>query len=190
MRKGPHEIDQRRIPEIRSPLLFSIVTVVLNDRAGLRNTMNSVERQTFADFEWIVIDGGSTDGTVELIESAECISQWTSEGDSGIYHAMNKGIAQAGGDYLVFLNAGDVFPDDEVLQRTSDLIRHSSDVDIVFGGANLVFPGRKQKYREPRDINRYIRYGLPANHQATYYSRDIIGQNRYDDECSKRWLQV
>ncbi len=161
-------------------MLFSIITVVKNDRTGFRETMESVERQSFTEFEWIVVDGASTDGTVDLIRSAECVSHWSSEVDRGIYHAMNKGIAEANGDYLVFLNAGDAFTNDDVLQLTSNLIRSTNEPDIVFGGAYLMFPQGKHKYRGPRDVKRYIWHGLPAVHQATYYRREIIELNSYD----------
>ena len=90
-------------------MLFSVVTVVRNDCTGFLKTMDSVERQTFTEFEWIVVDGGSTDGTVDWIKSGRRVTSWTSENDSGIYDAMNKGITKSNGEYLVFLNAGDVF---------------------------------------------------------------------------------
>ncbi len=161
-------------------MLFSIVTVVLNDRSGFLKTMNSVKQQTFKAFEWIVVDGGSSDGTIDLIKSADCVSDWISEHDSGIYDAMNKGIAKSSGDYLVFLNAGDSFSDEKVLDRVDGLISINNNVDIVFGGANLIFPGGKSVYREPRNIKRYIWHGVPANHQATYFSKKIIQHNHYD----------
>ncbi len=161
-------------------MLFSIITVVRNDRDGFQVTMESVERQTFTEFEWIVVDGASTDGTVDLIRSAERVSHWISEDDSGTYHAMNKGIAAAKGEYLVFLNAGDAFTNEDVLQLTSNLISSGNEPDIVFGGAYLMFPRGKHKYRGPRDFQRYVRHGLPAIHQATYYRRQTIEPNSYD----------
>ncbi len=89
---------------------LSIITVNLNNKDGLQKTIDSVISQTFKDFEWIVIDGGSTDGSKELIEKySDYISYWVSEPDKGIYNAMNKGIKVAKGDYLEFLNSGDIF---------------------------------------------------------------------------------
>ena len=87
---------------------LSIITVNLNNCIGLQKTFDSLFEQIFKDFEQIVIDGGSTDGSRELIETnVDKISYWVSEKDSGIYNAMNKGIIKATGDYLLFLNSGD-----------------------------------------------------------------------------------
>ena len=86
--------------------LISVITINFNDRVGLERTFESVFNQTFQDFEYIVIDGGSNDGSKELIEqNTEKISYWISEPDKGIYNAMNKGISAAKGDYLLFLNS-------------------------------------------------------------------------------------
>ncbi len=88
---------------------LSIITVNFNNQDGLLETIKSVISQTFTDYEWIVIDGGSTDGSRELIEQyADHFAFWVSEPDSGIYNAMNKGIRAAKGEYLLFLNSGDM----------------------------------------------------------------------------------
>lgn len=81
---------------------YSIITVCLNAKEGLERTLRSIEEQTFNNFEWIVIDGGSTDGTVELIQNYSCIKRLISEPDEGIYDAMNKGIEISSGEYLFF----------------------------------------------------------------------------------------
>ena len=108
---------------------LSIITVNLNNCDGLKKTIDSVVAQTFKDFEWIVIDGGSTDGSKELIEQyAEHFAYWVSEPDKGIYNAMNKGIKVAKGEYLLFLNSGDFLLSDDGLsvvfseERTSDIV--------------------------------------------------------------------
>ena len=86
---------------------LSIITVNLNNRDGLQRTIDSVVSQTFTDYEWIVIDGGSTDGSRELIgQHQDRFAYWCSEPDKGIYNAMNKGIAHAKGEWLQFLNSG------------------------------------------------------------------------------------
>ena len=102
---------------------LSIITINLNNCAGLQKTLDSVFAQTFTDYEYLVIDGGSTDGSAELIKKQEnkfvyCVS----EKDNGIYHAMNKGIRKATGDYLLFLNSGDYLVNDEVLSNCSSPI--------------------------------------------------------------------
>lgn len=95
---------------------LSIITINLNDKVGLQKTIDSVLCQTFTDYEYIVIDGGSTDGSIDLIEGyGNKISYWISEKDSGIYNAMNKGIRKAGGEYCYFLNAGDIFANADAL---------------------------------------------------------------------------
>lgn len=96
---------------------LSIITINYNNRDGLRKTIESVVGQTFRDFEYIVIDGGSNDGSVEVItEYAKHINHWVSEKDNGIYHAMNKGVQAAHGEYCMFLNSGDYLFDKKVLQ--------------------------------------------------------------------------
>ncbi len=93
-------------------MLLSIITINLNNLRGLNNTLESVLAQTSDKFEWIVIDGGSTDGSVELIkENLGRVSYWVSEPDRGLYNAMNKGVDASNGDYLLFLNSGDRLAD-------------------------------------------------------------------------------
>src|SRR5215213_3812369 len=97
---------------------FSIISINLNNAEGLQKTFDSVFNQTFTDFEYIIIDGGSSDGSEEIIkENADKFSYWVSEKDDGIYDAMNKGIAKATGDYLLFLNSGDHLLDSSILQK-------------------------------------------------------------------------
>lgn len=95
----------------------SVITVVRNDVAHLEETILSALRQTYREVEYIIIDGGSTDGTVDIIEKyADRLAYWVSEPDGGIYPAMNKGVAHATGDWINFMNSGDAFADDKVLE--------------------------------------------------------------------------
>lgn len=97
---------------------LSIITVNLNDKTGLEKTIKSVISQSFSDFEFIIIDGESTDGSIDIINQYKSkISYWVSEKDSGIYNAMNKGIRQAKGEYLYFLNSGDALHNENVLHH-------------------------------------------------------------------------
>jgi glycosyltransferase involved in cell wall biosynthesis len=110
---------------------LSIITVNYNDRDGLKKTIESVVSQTFQDYEYIVIDGGSTDGSAEVIKQyADKITYWVSEPDKGIYDAMNKGIRQAKGEYCQFLNSGDYLYSDTVL---TTVFQEKYDEDIVTG---------------------------------------------------------
>ena len=100
------------------PCTFSIVTVSYNCADAIRKTLESVVGQDCADKEYIIIDGGSTDGTADIIrEYEEHLTYWCSEPDGGIYQGMNKGIARAQGQWIIFMNAGDVFADEHVLSR-------------------------------------------------------------------------
>ena len=111
-------------------MTFSIITVNYNNCEGLRRTIESVVGQTFRDFEFIVIDGGSTDGSADVLRQYDDrITYWVSEKDGGIYNAMNKGIACATGNYLNFMNSGDCFYAPDVLLRVSAVVGHASQHD-------------------------------------------------------------
>ena len=95
---------------------FTVITINYNNVEGLRQTILSVVGQTCDDFEYVIIDGGSTDGSVGVIKEYEDkITHWVSEKDGGIYNAMNKGVKVAHGEYLIFMNSGDIFFDNKVL---------------------------------------------------------------------------
>ena len=95
-----------------------IITINYNDAAGLKKTIDSVINQTYTEFEYIIIDGGSSDSSLQIIkENANQINYWVSETDKGIYNAMNKGIEAAKGEYLLFLNSGDYLLDSLVLKK-------------------------------------------------------------------------
>jgi putative colanic acid biosynthesis glycosyltransferase len=165
------------------PALFSIVTVVFNDIGGLKKTLASVQSQSFRDFQQIVVDGKSDDGTAEYLQLLEYPNlEWMSESDLGIYDAMNKGIHLSTGNYVVFLNAGDLFPSTETLARIAKALSVSAltGPDIVFGGASLVLAKGMRFYRAPRKMEDYVWHGLPANHQATYFRRTMLKTTLYD----------
>lgn len=110
---------------------LSIITINLNNAGGLEQTIRSVAAQLFTDFEYIIVDGGSVDGSVSVIEkNNKNIGFWTSEKDTGIYNAMNKGLAVAKGEYIMFLNSGDYFFDEKALEVFSQYL---DGTDIVYG---------------------------------------------------------
>ena len=112
-------------------MTLSIITVNLNNLEGLKRTYDSVVSQTFTDYEWLVIDGGSTDGSREFIEQhQDKFAYWCSEPDKGIYNAMNKGIVRAKGEYLNFMNSGDCFACEETLAGVFGVPRTA---DILYG---------------------------------------------------------
>lgn len=165
---------------MKSPL-FSVVTVVRNDRAGLARTRASLAAQRRRDFEWVVVDGASTDGTVDdLRADREPALRWSSEPDAGIYDAMNKGTRRAAGRYVVYLNAGDELVAGDALARVASVIEAApEEPDVVFAGAALVLPNGVELHWHPLPLG-YVRHGLPANHQATYYRRASIPAAPYD----------
>ena len=114
---------------------------VYNGEEFLEETMESVLKQTFKDFEWIIIDGGSTDGSKELIEQySQYISFGISEPDNGIYNAMNKGIKQSNGEYILFLNSGDWLYDNKVLGR---VVQHKFIEDFIIFDLLLSYPQKE-----------------------------------------------
>ena len=151
--------------------LISVITVNLDDAAGLRATAESVAAQERPPEQWIVVDGGSTDGSIEVIRQFEpLIDCWTSAPDRGVYDAMNRGLRSAGGDYVIFMNAGDRFAAPESLALVAAALRDAPDVDLLFGGTILAFRSGRSWYRPPHPFTR-LRFGLPACHQATAIRR-------------------
>ena len=123
---------------------ISIITVNYNNLEGLQRTFNSVFNQTWKEFEYVVIDGGSTDGSKELIEKYnDKIDYWVSESDNGIYNAMNKGIKKAKGEYLLFLNSGDNLFNHTVLEENHSVIK---EMDLIY--FNLEF--KRNNFSEVR----------------------------------------
>ena len=110
---------------------LSIITINYNNLEGLKKTYESVVCQTWTDYEWIIIDGGSTDGSREFIEEhQDKFAYWCSEPDKGVYNAMNKGIAKAQGEYLNFMNSGDRFYDHQTL---NEVFSSGFQEDILYG---------------------------------------------------------
>ena len=125
---------------------LSIITINYNNKAGLQKTIDSVICQTWKDYEWIIIDGGSTDGSKELIEQyQQYFAYWCSEPDKGVYNAMNKGITKAKGEYLNFMNSGDCFVCDSTLM---DVFFKEISADIVAGPVLLSTGQRLYQYQE------------------------------------------
>jgi glycosyltransferase involved in cell wall biosynthesis len=155
------------------PPLVSIVTVNLNDRAGLARTLASVARQSFTDRELIVVDGGSTDGSVDVIrESGALVTAWTSERDGGVYEAQNKGIARARGAYCLFLNSGDALASDEALAR---LLAGPPEEDIVYGDVLIEHPdGRHEPWTLPDRPTFELMMHRSLPHPATAIRRSVF----------------
>lgn len=160
---------------------ISIITINLNNLRGLQRTMESVASQTSKDYEWIVIDGGSTDGSKELIEqNVEHITYWESESDRGIYHAMNKGIEKAKGDYLQFLNSGDSLAGVDIVES---FVSKQSNADIIYGNAIYTSVDGKEvrRFIAPDTLRLSYFWSHALNHQATFFHRRCFERFRYNE---------
>lgn len=164
----------------RSPLV-SVITVVFNNSDYIEKTILSVLNQTFRDKEYIIIDGASTDGTLEIIEKFDQkIDFWQSQADKGIYDAMNKGLSLAKGTYVLFLNSGDLFSDDYVLENVFS--KAEQDADIYYGETNLV-NGSGEILGTRSDLStrklplkltwKDMKYGMVVSHQSIFVRRSI-----------------
>lgn len=151
---------------------LSIITVTRNNLAGLRRTAESVAAQVWRDFEWIVIDGASTDGTKEFLQQLSPQPDWwKSEPDCGVYDAMNKGIAIAQGEYLLFLNAGDSLCNANTLQ---ECFHNFPKGDIVYGDAFFIFPKKKTQMIHPDRLDLYYFRRHSLCHQATFIRTSLL----------------
>jgi putative colanic acid biosynthesis glycosyltransferase len=161
--------------------LVSLITANLNDAAGLSATAESVARQTYQSHEWLVVDGGSTDGSRDVLRRFErLIDDWSSEPDQGVYDAMNRGLRRARGQYVMFLNAGDRLADASALERIVQALLERPGIDLLFGGTILDLPTGQQIYRAPHAPQPRLRFGLPAYHQATVARRAMHLDTPFD----------
>ncbi len=155
---------------------ISIITVVLNDVEHIEQTIQSVINQDFESIEYIVIDGQSTDGTMEIIkEYSEHIDILISEKDRGLYDAMNKGLAFATGEYILFLNSGDRLFDNQTISK---IFASSSSADVYYGDAQIIAPDDTprglRRLRPPRQLTwKSLRRGMLVSHQAFVARRSI-----------------
>jgi glycosyltransferase involved in cell wall biosynthesis len=158
---------------------LSIITVNLNNLGGLQSTLSSVWQQRWQDFEIIVIDGGSTDGSVDYIKEFEDkITYWVSEPDAGIYDAMNKGIEKARGEYLYFLNSGDALYSEDILNQ---IFSHSIIEDILYGNTQYVTNGiPNSKFIAPNALSAEVLLDHTLNHQSVFFNRRLFENNRYN----------
>jgi len=166
---------------------LSIITINYNNASGLRKTIVSVLKQTSHDFEFIVVDGASTDGSVELIQSFDFCNlhsfQWISETDLGIYNAMNKGIRMAKGEYIQFLNSGDTLAANDVTEKILQVIdnkeqrtKDNEGVLILYG--NMLKPLQKRIHRDRGFAGRQPTmldfYAGTLNHSSAFIKRSLF----------------
>lgn len=159
---------------------YTIITINYNNGKELRRTIESVINQTLTDFEYVVIDGGSTDDSVSIIkEYADRIDFWISERDKGVYNAMNKGLSHAHGEYVNFMNSGDSFYSPTVLEEIDSEI---GDADILFGNVCNSLSGRRYGgIKADSEVTFLTLKKEIICHQGTFYRRTIFERHPYDE---------
>lgn len=146
--------------------LITVVTVSYNAASTIEGTILSVINQTYSNIEYIIIDGGSTDGTVDIIKKySDKISYWVSEPDKGIYDAMNKGIAKATGKWINFMNAGDTFYDEKVIDILFKNYKNKDKYVAVYGNTEYVYSRRRIMIKQLSDRQHRI---MPSCHQSIF----------------------
>jgi glycosyltransferase involved in cell wall biosynthesis len=157
--------------------VLSVITIVYNNARDIERTLLSVLNQTYEAIEYIVIDGASNDGTLEIIKRHEnSIAKLISEKDKGIYDAMNKGLALATGDYVIFMNSGDEF---YAADTVAKVFATAPDADIYYGETEMVNDEREslgqRRHKAPAKFNwRSFKYGMSVSHQAIYIKRSLV----------------
>lgn len=155
---------------------LSVITIVYNNVRDIERTMLSVLNQTYRNIEYIIIDGGSVDGTKDIIYNYKSrLTQFISEPDQGIYDAMNKGLSLATGDYVLFMNSGDEIYSPETVK---EVFETESSADIYYGETEM-FNDRweslgQRRHCAPENFNwKSFKYGMSISHQAIYVKRSI-----------------
>ena len=164
---------------------ISVITITFNAEQFLKETMQSVLKQTYTDIEYIIVDGKSTDGTVEIIKSFEAEMKaksidfrWISEPDKGLYDAMNKGLRMATGDFVWFINAGDQIYDSTIAQKVADAIAANEHADVVYGQTLIIdqngTPCSERHKIAPKNLQfKSLLNGLVVCHQSIVVRRSI-----------------
>lgn len=173
--------------------VLSVITVIYNNVKDIERTMLSVLNQTYLAIEYIVVDGKSTDGTLEVIgQYKDKLTKLISENDEGIYDAMNKGLAAATGDYVIFMNSGDEFYADATVAQ---VFASGDEADIYYGetemmdedGNNL---GRRRHAAPENFTWRSFKYGMSVSHQAIYIKRTLVEpyDSKYQLSADIDWI--
>lgn len=152
---------------------YSIIVVTLNNAEGLRRTLESILQLSYPHREVIIIDGLSSDSTPDVVEEyGIVVTKYVSEKDTGVYNAMNKGLQYVTGDYVVYMNSGDVFASHDTLDTVN-----SYDADIILGDSVYGDSTHRLQY----DMTLYELMSIGINHQSTYYRTEVIKKYRFDE---------
>lgn len=162
---------------------ISIITINFNDKVGLERTIQSIVNQSYKEFEYIVIDGDSNDGSKEVLEKySSQITNWISEKDSGIYNAMNKGINLANGEYLLFINSGDELYNHSVLEEN---INEINTHDLVYFDLLQVFENSTNIHVFPSELNNNTFINATIGHPTTFIKKSLFKKVGLYDESLK-----
>ena len=166
---------------MKKPLL-SIITICYNIKDEIEKTCQSIVNQTWQDFEWVVIDGGSTDGTVDVLNKYRSrINVFISEKDKGVYNAMNKGIKLASGEWLSFMNGGDTYAANDVLEKVFKNKKY--DADVLYGDVNKIYPdGRTEQSDYKTNLDSSYFANDVINHQSSFIKRNLFDKYGLYDE--------
>lgn len=165
---------------MNTPIL-TIITVTYNAATLLEKTILSVLEQTYKAIEYIIIDGNSTDSTVSIIKKYEVqLAHWESKKDRGIYHAMNKGVAKSNGNWICFLNAGDVFVDKHVLAKTAEYIPTNNSASILYG--NIITMGKNGENFEKVASAPCNKHRMYFCHQSAFVKKDLLLKFPFDEK--------
>lgn len=164
--------------------MISIITATYNSAETIKDTIKSVLCQTNKDFEYIIVDGGSTDETIDIVKSYESEFsgrlKWVSEKDKGIYDAMNKGIKMASGDIIGILNSDDYYTSDDILQTIADAFK-CQNVDAIYGDIHFIkdgVPDKCVRYYSSRLFSPFwLRFGFMPAHPSFYCKRDVFDKS-------------
>lgn len=178
--------------------LFTIVTVCYQAHDVIEATIKSVLEQSYKDFEYIIVDGASTDGTCDIISryTGDPRIRYISEPDKGLYDAMNKGIRMSTGSYLNFMNAGDCMSDPDVLKAVSRVIKDNPDTDFIYGDVIYIYENGDQRIRKYPwycATKLYQLMGDCINHQGLFAKRHNYTEREFDLEtykinCYRDWI--
>jgi glycosyltransferase involved in cell wall biosynthesis len=154
---------------------ISIITVVYNGKKTLEETINSVLIQTYSNFEYILVDGGSTDGTLDILKKYDSkITKWISESDKGVYDAMNKAVRLCQGNWIYFLGADDVLCNKDVLQKVAAHLQKPK--QIIYG--NVIFKNESRIYDGP--FNAFKIATRNISHQSIFYPKDVFQKYKFN----------
>lgn len=163
---------------------ISIVTVCFNSAKTIEQTILSVINQTYSNIEYIIIDGKSTDGTVEIIKKYQKkIAYFVSEPDGGIYDAMNKGIEKATGDYIYFIGSDDYLVDEKIMSVVANYLKEDRNIDILSGGVWVLDEEQGlKKQNNPRPLMSEILAGTMLSHQGMFVRTNLMKLNMFNVE--------